>query len=62
MTLWIALHTHRHGTDVYPFFQENTVSEEQVIARIEKASGWEPEREEFIEVNGPWPVPAAVAA
>ena len=55
--LWIAIHHHRHGEDVYPFF-DTEPAEDDVISAIEASSSYEPEREEWIEVRGPFDVPS----
>ena len=56
MKLWIVLHTHRYGIDIYPLFQESRPTEKEMIAA---ASDYEIDRDdEFLEVNGPHEIPA----
>lgn len=63
MKLYIAAFHHRHGEDVYPFFQDSEPAEDAVIARINQDSEWEgEEREEWIEVFGPYAVPVEISA
>lgn len=65
MKLWIILYDHRHGNDVWPMFQDEEPTVEQMTADL---SCWEgegscpehPEREredEWISATGPFDVP-----
>jgi len=51
--VWTATHHHRHGVDVFNFFQKDAPSEEEVIAQINAVSSYEPEYDEYFEVSGP---------
>jgi hypothetical protein len=50
LTIWTAVHVHRHGEDIFNFTHNPT--EEDVIEAIEAASSWEPEDGEYIEYRG----------
>lgn len=51
-SLFIVMHKHRHGTDVYPVFAEK---EEDVNAEAIVGDNLESDREdEELEVRGPW--------
>ena len=50
---WIVTYAHRHGTDAWAEFDEEP-TEESVIQGLDE---WEPDREEFIEIRGPFTVP-----
>jgi hypothetical protein len=59
MKLWIVLHTHRHGVDVYPLFQTDAPTEDEMVAAT--GDSYEGDRDdEFLEVNGPHEIPAEV--
>jgi hypothetical protein len=63
--LWIGIYHHRHGVDVCPYFQEEPLTEEQIIEVLgdeyEGPGGKTPEEdvreEEYVEVAGPWEIP-----
>lgn len=58
MTFWTVLWNHRHGVNVYHFFQEAEPQEEEVLKEIaQEGLEFEPDREEYIEVTGPWETP-----
>ena len=54
MKVYIAIHHHKHGVDLYPFFQEEEPTQEDVIPRIEAKASWEPEGPDWVEIRGPW--------
>ena len=74
MKLWIALHRHSKGADVYPFFQDEEPSIEQILPRIAEYGGrpngaddFDPESEdyeerEWIETRGPFDLPGAASS
>jgi hypothetical protein len=48
---------HRHGESLFPVFQKEEPSEEQMI-ELAKEDNYEPDREdEWLECIGPFPVP-----
>jgi len=49
--IWVVVYTHRHGVDAWPLVSAERPSEDEVIATLEE---WEPDRDETIEVVGPW--------
>lgn len=54
MKCWVVIYRHRHGTDAFPMFQEERPTEEEA----QEATGcFEKEKEEDVEVTGPWEVP-----
>jgi len=71
MKLWIALHRHANGADVYPFFQDQEPSIEQIRSGIGEYNGrpdgaddFDPEspdydEREWIEIRGPFDLPGA---
>jgi len=55
--LWIVMFHHRHGESLFPVFQKEEPSEEQMI-ELAKEDNYEPDREdEWLECIGPFPVP-----
>lgn len=59
MKLWIIVHHHKHGVDVFPFFGEKEPSDEQAIEKINELSFFEgdDEEEEYYDVDGPYDLP-----
>ena len=58
--LWIAIHGHKHGEDLFPFFRSESDSPslaEVIRTIIDSGSSYEPEREEWIDIRGPWDLP-----
>ena len=51
MQIWIVLYEHRHGADVWPV--NFPITEEQVANELDD---YEPDRDETIEVVGPFDV------
>lgn len=61
MNLYIVRYSHRHGHDVWPVFATKAPTEDEIIAGLDE---FEPERDEFIEIYGPFdnaPVKALTA-
>ena len=54
--LWIVRYSHRYGHDCWPEFraEDSPLSEEEVIDGLED---WEPDRDEYIEIFGPFALP-----
>lgn len=50
--LWIVVYHHRHGTDVYPFFQEEEPSQTQMIQFLDKITTYEGDRPEDCQPEG----------
>jgi hypothetical protein len=51
--LYIIIHTHRHGVDVYPVLANSYLSVEQAADYVGDA--FEPDREdEYLDIAGPW--------
>lgn len=48
--VWVGVHHHSHGRDHYYFTHQP--SEDDVIRRVNEASDFEPDREEWVEVLG----------
>jgi hypothetical protein len=55
MKLWIVLHTHNHGCDVWPLFQDDPPSREEMIAQC---TNWEEEVDDEVEAVGPFDMPS----
>jgi hypothetical protein len=55
---WIAVHKHRHGEDLYPFFDVEP-TERQIMRAIKKESDFEKGRDdEYLDdTRGPFYVP-----
>ena len=52
MKFYIAIYTHRYGIDVWPVFQDEEPTIEEVAAALDN---YEPEREdEYLEIIGPF--------
>ena len=51
MQLWIIIYSHRHGVDAWPVISKESPDLEKVADDMQ---GWEPDREEYLEVRGPW--------
>jgi hypothetical protein len=49
MQVWIVIYEHRHGIDVFPW--NRCPTEEEVISTLED---WEPDRDETIDIRGPY--------
>lgn len=45
---WVAIHTHRHGMDIYPFTSDTEPNNEAIIAACDIE--FEPDREEYIDI------------
>ena len=55
--LWVVMFYHRHGESLFPVFQKEEPSEEQMI-ELAKEDNYEPDREdEWLECYGPFDVP-----
>jgi hypothetical protein len=60
--VWAVLFSHRHGDDVWLRFGERP-TEKSEIAQLKKRGDWDgPDRGDFLEIFGPFPLPAAPAA
>ncbi len=60
--LFIVVYNHRHGLDVWPEYHVETPSSDDIIKELKAADTWD-ERDEtdeltYVEVRGPFPVPA----
>jgi len=56
MNFWIVKYHHRHGTDVWPLFQDKRPSQSEMIKGL---PDWEPDQGEWLEAVGesekePW--------
>jgi len=49
--LWIIIYTHRHGVDAWPEMSKEIPDLEKVAKELDD---FEPDREEYLEVRGPW--------
>lgn len=54
---WIVMHEHRFGVTNYPTFVDDEPTQEQMEQIV--GDDYEPEREEFLNVDGPYEVPDA---
>ena len=54
MKLWIVIYSHRYGVDVWPMFQD-LAPDLEVFA--EQLDDFEPERDEYFDLQGPFDVP-----
>ena len=55
MRVYILVHEHRHGTDVWPFVADSMDDLPEGGAFIEsRGSTFEPDREEYAEWHGPY--------
>lgn len=53
--VWIGIHHHLHGFDVFPIVGRSEPTPAEVVSEIEKAGGtYEPGKNEWIETRGPW--------
>jgi len=52
MDLWIVIHWHRDGEDVYPVFAVSRPTADEQAAIV--GESYEPEKEESLDVRGPW--------
>ena len=59
MNLYIIRYSHRHGHDVWPVFATKAPTEDEIIEGLEEWEG--EERDEFVEITGPFEVPAVTA-
>lgn len=57
--VWHAVHTHRHGGDVFLF--AHNPDEAEVIEKINAVSSFEPDAGEYIEICGPEVLHASIA-
>jgi len=53
MRIWIIIYTHRHGNDVWPVCQKESPDWNEEVAKLDD---WEPEREEWLEIFGPFEI------
>ena len=51
-TLWIIIHTHRGGVNVYPVIHPETIDE--CDAKRFLGDAWEEDNDEFIDIDGPY--------
>ena len=54
MKCWIVVYRHRHGDDSWPLFQDERPSIDKIIAELDD---FESDRNESIELVGPFDVP-----
>ena len=59
MNYWIVQHHSGYGVDIYAFFQAREPTNQQIIKKIEVATTYEPDKGEWLEINGPLEVPTA---
>jgi hypothetical protein len=64
MKLWIVMHHHKHGLDVFPVYQEDEPNDNQMEAAVEAGGGdFDPEESdgegghEWLEPKGPFDLP-----
>ncbi len=53
MTIWIIVYMHRHGENVWPVCQQKRPDWDEEIAKLDD---WEPERDESLEIFGPFEI------
>lgn len=59
--VWIGLYHHKHGVSAYDFWQDESPTEEQVLDAIyENGDEFEPEKDEWTEIIGPFEKPEGV--
>jgi hypothetical protein len=55
MLIWIGIHHHRHGIDLFPVAQQAEPTHKTIIDLIEaEGSSFEHSDDENIEIRGPW--------
>ena len=52
--LYIVVHHHCHGTDVFPIWSETYPGENEAIEAINKVSTFEPSDVEWFDIAGPF--------
>ena len=51
---WIVIYSHRHGIDTWPVWGKTPPDLDMVANHLED---WEPDREEYLELVGPFTCP-----
>ena len=59
MNVWIVLYHHRHGVDAWPVFQATVPDEDEIIEGLDE---YEPDREEYVEIVGPFEAPKSTSS
>lgn len=54
MKFWIVMYHHRHGSDAWPVFSDTEPNLEEQASELDD---WEPDRDEWLEVFGPFKTP-----
>lgn len=52
--VWIAIHSHSHGIDVWPIFNREQAKTNVVIEQLTSSGDWKDGENDFVEVRGPF--------
>lgn len=57
MKVYIVVYYHRHGSDTWPRFTADNAPAPDAVAEIDQLEDFEPDRDESVEIFGPFDVP-----